>query len=144
MKRRTIGIATAVVALGAASTGVAWAILGGTVTAADIAQGVASGGGSNSCQTGGLTFTVPSPTWSNSDGTYNVSTIDYSGLSAACVTLGTADIVLNLTASGQAGPSIASGTVTNATATTGTITLSTALSYDSAQSATYRYLVEND
>jgi hypothetical protein len=126
-----------------AAGGVAWAILGGTVTAADIAQGIASGGGSNSCQTGGLSFTVPAPTWSDSDGNYMVSTIDYSNLSSACVNLGTADIVLNLTASGNSGPSIASGTETDAQASTGTINLSTPLSYDAAQSATYRYLVEN-
>lgn len=126
-----------------AAGGIAWAVLGGTVTAADIAQGVASGGGSNSCQTGGLVFTVPAPTWSNTDGDYMVSTIDYANLSSACVTLATADIVLNLTASGNSGPSISSGTETDAQASTGTITLTTPLTYDAAQSATYRYLVEN-
>lgn len=140
MRKRIIG---GVVAVGiVASAGVAWAVLGGTVTAPDVITGLANGGGSNSCQSGGLTFTLPSPTWDNSTGGYVISSVSFSGLSTACVNLGTADVVLNLT-TGNSSTSIATGTALNAQASSGTINLGTPLDFDIANNANYHYLVRN-
>ena len=139
--RKTLAVGlTAGVAL--AAGGVAWAVLGGFVAVPDVVQGIATGGGSGSCQGNAVTFTVPDPTWDNSMGDYAVTQVAYSGISTQCVNLGTADLVLNLTNGST--QSIATATASNMSAATGTLTLSTAVSFDDATSGTYNYLVKDN
>lgn len=138
MKRLVVAAVAAggVVAAG----GIAWALLGGLVTVPQIAQGVATGGGASSCQTVPVNWTLPTPVWNSSANDYVISTVDYSGVSSTCVSLGTADLIVNVVV----GPnSVADGTELNLTATTGTITLSTPVPFDDASNAQYAYLVRN-
>ena len=125
-----------------AAGGIAWATLGGAITGTDVITGIATGTGSNSCQTGGLTFDVPSPTWNNSAGDYVVSTVDYSGIATACVNLGTADLIITVTANGST-QSIATATASNLSSATGTLSLSTPVSFDEITNGRIYYLVEN-
>ncbi len=125
-----------------AATGVAWAVLGGVLITPDAVQGIVTGGGSGSCQNSGVTFTVPDPTWSNTDGDYVVASIGYSGIATACVSLGTADLVLNITDGSPT--SIATATASNLSSANGTLTLSTAISFDEATTGQYRYLVKDN
>ena len=142
MKRRTIGITTAVAALGAAAGGVAYAVIGGTLAVPDLSIGLVTGQGSNSCQTTAITFTVPSPTWSNVVGDYVVSSIDYSGITTPCVNLGTADLTLNITASGGTN-SLTNATALNMSNASGTLILSTAITYSDATTGRYNWTVKN-
>jgi hypothetical protein len=140
MRKRVIaGVATVgIVGAGA----VAWAALGGIVNVPDVVQGIAQGGGASSCQTTAVTFDVPEPTWNNSLGTYAVSTIGFSGITSACVTLGTADLLLTLT--NNNGQTIyATATASNMSATSGTLNLSQPVPFDLATSGSFNYLVRN-
>ena len=139
--KKTLAIGLTTVAVVAAG-GVAWAALGGFVSVPDVVQGVATGGGGGSCQVTSVTFTVPTPTWDNTMGDYAVTTIGYSGITTQCVNLGTADLVLNLTNGGT--QSLATATASNMSSASGTLTLSTAVSFDDASSGTYNYLVKDN
>lgn len=141
MKRLLIAGLTAVGVV--AAGGVAWAMLGGTIVLPDISQGFAQGGGGGGCQTSSVTFTVPDPTWSNTAGDWMVSTIGYSGISTVCVNLGTADLQLTLTADNQQNAA-ATATATNMGSSSGTLTLSSAVPFDTATSGDYYYLVKDN
>lgn len=125
----------------AAAGGVAWAILSGTVIVPDSVAGVATGGGSNACQTSGVTFTLPDPAWSNTEGAYVISQINFSGVEQTCAVLGTAVLDLNIT-DANSSTSISDGTATGI-GTTGNITISPAIRFDIAAEADYYYLVSN-
>lgn len=140
MKRAAVAGLTAAGVL--AAGGVAWAVLGGSLLVPDAVQGVIQGGGSGSCQTGGLTFTIPSPTWDNQMGDYAITTVAYSGVSTQCVNLGTADLIVNLVNGGT--NSIATATASNMSSATGTLTLNNAVSFDDATSGTWNYLVKDN
>lgn len=139
MKKKLV---TGLVAVGVVgSAGIAYATIGGFLNLPGIVQGIATGNGSNSCQTGPVTFTVPDPTWSNSASDYIVSSLDYSGISTPCVTLATADLEVQVLAAGQ---SVASATASNMQASTGTLTLSSPVPYGQMQAATVNYLVKDN
>lgn len=140
MKKKII--VTAAVGGTLAISGIAWATLSGVLVTPDVVQGLINGGGSGSCQTGGITFTVPEPTWSNSDGDYMVSDIAYSQIAAACVTLGTADLVLNITDGST--NSIANATASDMGNTSGNLTLSNSITFDEAVTGQYFYLVKDN
>lgn len=139
--KRSIIVGAVIGTVAVAGAGVAWAVLSGVVVVPDAIQGIATGGGANSCQTGAVTFTVPDPTWSNSAGDYTVSTIGYSGINTQCVNLGTADLILNITDGSPT--SLANATATNMSSSSGTLTLSTPIPFDDATTGTYRYLVKD-
>jgi len=124
-----------------AVAGVAFAALGGILNVPNAVQGLVAGSGSASCQTNAVTFTVPDPTFSNSAGTYQISTLDYSGITQACQTLETADLDVRLWSNGT---TLASGTALNMTTGSGTITLSNAVEFDAAANAQYIYLVTDN
>lgn len=138
-KKLAVGVVAAVAVAGG---GVAWAALGGFLVTPNLVQGLVVGSGSVSCQTGGVTFTVPTPTWSNTAGDYMVSTLNYSGINTTCVNLGTADLVLNITSGGT--NSLANATATNMSTAAGTLNLSTAIPYDDAVSGRYVYFVKDN
>ena len=140
MKKKLVGALVAGGTLVTAST--AWALLSGVLVTPDVVQGLINGGGSGSCQTGGITFTVPEPTWSNTDGDYMISAIAYSQIAAACVTLGTADLVLNITDGST--NSIANATATDMGNTSGNLTLSNSITFDEATTGQYFYLVKDN
>jgi hypothetical protein len=139
MKRRTIAVGAAVSGV-VVCAGVAYAALSGTVVVPGVAVGAAAGGGSTSCQTVGVTFEIPDPSWDVSLSEYAVADIDYSGVQASCVTLGTADLVLTLTSGGSV---LASGSALNMTQASGTINLNQAVSFDDASTATFNFIVRN-
>lgn len=139
MRRLVIGAVAAggVVAAG----GIAWALLGGLVTVPQIAQGVATGGGANGCQTVPVNWQIPTPTWNATANDYVITQVSYSGVTNTCVTLGTADLIVNVVVGGQ---SLANGSSLNMGASTGTITLSGPVPFDDASTAQYRYLVRDN
>lgn len=124
-----------------ATAGAAWAFLGGQVVVPDGIQGLVQGSGPVSCQTGGVTFTVPDPVWNSSAQDYVVSTIGYSGITTACVNLGTADLLLNVTSGGA---TVTSAQATNMSSASGTLTLTTPLDFDTATSGQYNYFVRDN
>lgn len=140
MKRVAIGAAIVVLVIGVA--GVAWALLGGSVTSPDISIGRATGTGSTSCQTQAVNFDVPPPTWDSTLGDYAVTTVDYAGIESACVSLTTADLLLTITPSGGS-TVLATASATDMSASSGTLTLSTAISFDDASTGSYEYLVKD-
>lgn len=140
MKKKIIAPLVAVGVLCAA--GIAWAVLSATVNVPDIAIGSGTGGGSSSCQTSSPTFDVPTPTWDSTLGQYAVQSIDYSGIDSGCVGLGTADLVLTVTPANN-NTVLATGTATDMSASSGSITLSSKISFDAAANAQYQFLVRN-
>jgi ethanolamine utilization protein EutP (predicted NTPase) len=138
MKRKKVIIPIAVVGIAATATA-AFAALGGFLNVPSAIQGLVAGGGAASCQTTAVTFTVPDPSYVN--GEYVISTIGYSGISSACVDLGTADLNLNIW---DGTSTLASGDAINMTSTSGVITLSSAVDFDESVNATYIYLVKDN
>mgnify|MGYP000597852771 CR=1 FL=1 len=136
MRKRTALVAVPVALL--AAGGVAWAALGGVVYLPDVVQGIATGNGGNSCQTSALSFTVPTPTWSNSLQDYAVSTVDYSGVTQICQNQATADLELRLVVNNS---TVATASAANLQTVGGTLTLSQEVTYDAATSADFVYLV---
>jgi hypothetical protein len=139
MKKRIIAGVTTVGIVGAA--GVAFAALGGFLNVPDAVQGLVSGNGAASCQTNGVTFTVPDPTWNNTLGTYEVSTLGYSGISTTCQNLGTADLDVRVW---NGSVTLASGVVSNMVSGSGVISLSNPVEFDAAVNANYIYLVKDN
>lgn len=140
------GVVFGISAAGAALlAGAAFAVVSGFVVTPDIDTGSVSGsGGSNSCQAGsGVTFTVPNPTWSDTLGDYAVSTINYSGITSTCTGLGTADLTLNITIP-PATSSIANATASNISSATGSLTLSTPITYSDAANGDYNFIVKDN
>jgi hypothetical protein len=136
--KKTTAVLTAfgVVAVG----GVAWAVISGIVATPNVVTGLVNGLGEQSCQTTGLTFTVPEPDYNATTGEYTVSTIGVSNVDLACVDDATVAVDLNLyDVTGQ--ETIAFGGVSGASVTAFTITLSDPVRYDIATQASYRYLV---
>lgn len=121
-----------------AAGGIAWAALGGVVYLPDVVQGIATSNSPNSCQNSALSFTVPTPTWSNSLQDYAVTTVDYSGVTTQCQNLATADLELRVVVNNS---TMATASAANLTTATGTLTLSQAITYDAATSADFVYLV---
>lgn len=117
--------------------GVAYALLGGTITGLNNVAGIATGGG-NPCQATDVNWQWGSPAWDATDTRFEVSQLSYSGVSAACVT---ASATLDY-AVVDPGPdtTIVSGQVT-VSATTGTITLSPAIDASSLSSYHVNYFV---
>ena len=140
MKRKLVAVAIVVPTVAVA--GVAWALIGGIINVPAIAQGFIPGSGAQGCQTSGVTFDIPDPTWDNTAGTYVVTTVDYSGITANCVSLGTAD--LNLTLTGGANPNpIATGNASNMGATSGTLTLDNPVEFDLIATANFNFIVKD-
>jgi hypothetical protein len=141
MRKRIIG---GVVVVGVvASAGVAWAVLGGFLTVPQIAQGFVAGGGTVSCQTTSVNFEVPDPTFDVALGTYAVDSIEFSGVSAACVTLGTA--ILDVTiVEGGGSTVLATASEGGLGASSGAMVLSAPIPFDDAVNAEYNYLVKNN
>jgi hypothetical protein len=141
MRRKKIVAGVVVVGL-VASAGVAFAAIAGFVQVPDAVTGFANGTGSTSCQTTAITFEVPEPTFDTSVNQYTVSTIDYSGISSTCVTLGTADLVVTVT--NGSSTVYATATASNMTLSTGTLTLSQDIEFEDSASASYNFLVRNN
>jgi hypothetical protein len=140
MKRKKLIVPLVVVGT-VTAVGVAFAAIGGFVQVPDAITGLATGGGSSSCQTTSITFTVPEPTFDATVNQYTVSTIDYSGISPACVTLGTADLIVTITNGGST--VYATATASNMNASFGTLNLSSDIEFEDATSASYNFLVRN-
>lgn len=140
MKKKLITGITFIAVLG--SAGIAWAFINGTVTVPDVVAGLASGGGANSCQTNPITFILPDPTWDQTMGEYTVNAIGYSGIDTACINLGTADLTLTITASGQT-VALSTGTATDIGTSAGTISIVQAVPFDVAANSDYNFLVSN-
>lgn len=140
MRRKKLIVGLSVVGV-VAATGVAIAAIAGFVQVPDAVTGIATGGGSNSCQSTPVTFIVPEPVYDNSLNEYAVGTIDYSGISATCVNLSTADLIVTVTD----GSSLvyATAAATNMTVNSGTLTLSQPIPFETAASASYVFLVRN-
>lgn len=138
------GIVAGLVAFAVAVTaGIAYALITANVVTPSLDVGAGQGTGGTSCQTGSaITFTWPTPTWSNVEGDYLVSTLEYSNITSACVTLGTADMTVNIVASGGT-TSVANATASNMGAATGTLNLSTPLTFDVATNAAIKFYVKN-
>ena len=127
-----------------AGAGVAWAALGGILNVPDVLSGVAAGPGAVSCQSGStVTFDVPTPTWDNVTGEYSVSTLDYSGITNTCVTLGTADLLVNVTLQGS-NSSVANAQSLNMGSASGTLVLSSSVAYDDLIVGDINFLVRNE
>ena len=141
MNKKKVGIISAVGITAVAGAGVAFAAIAGFVQVPDAVTGFANGGGSNSCQTTAVTFVVPEPTFDSSVNQYTVSTIDYTGISATCISLGTADLLLTVTN----GSSLvyATASATNMNSGGGTLTLSANIEFEAATSADYNFLIRN-
>jgi hypothetical protein len=141
MRRKKIVAGVIVVGV-VATAGVAFAAIAGFVQVPDAVTGLAAGGGSASCQTTPITFEVPEPTFDTSVNQYTVSTIDYSGISSTCVTLGTADLVVTITDGSTT--VYATATASNMALSTGTLTLSQGIEFEAAASASYNFLVRDN
>lgn len=139
MKTKLIGALIASGIVLTAST--AWALLSGVLVTPDVMQGLINGTGSGGCQTGGVTFEVPDPVWDNTLGDYMITSIGYDQIATACVSLGTADLVLNITDGGPS--SITTATATNMQSSSGTLTLSNPISFDDATTGQYSYIVKD-
>lgn len=127
----------------AVTAGVSYAVILANVAVPSLDTGTGNGTGATSCQTGStITFTWPSPTWDNTNGEYSVSTLNYSNITNACVTLGTADLTVNIVLSGQSS-SAATATATNMSAATGSLTLSAPIEFEDASTASIRFFVKN-
>lgn len=122
-----------------AAGGIAWAALGGFVNVPDAIQGLATSGGPSSCQTNPITFTVPEPTWNPANANYEIPTIGFSGIDPLCVNNATTDLELQLVDGAQ---TVASATEANLTASTGTLTLTPAVPFDSINGLSFVYLVK--
>ena len=118
----------------------AWALLGGTVTVPDAVQGFIPTNGAVSCQSQGINFTIPDPEWNNILGEYAIDSLDYANISAACTSLGTADLDVNLTMPNNP-QAIATGTELNLNAASGTMALDNPLPYDIAANALFYWQV---
>lgn len=139
MRKKIIG---GVVVVGLiASAGVAWAAITGIVNVPDVVQGIGSGGGASSCQTSAVVFDVPEPTWNNTVDDWAVTSIDFSGITTACVNLGTADLLVTITDGG--GTVLADGQSLNMGASSGSIGLSAPVPFDMAANADYNFIVRN-
>lgn len=141
MKRKT-GIVVGTVVGSVAVAGVAWAALTATITVPAISTGFGTAPGSSSCQTAPVTFEVPSPTWSPQLGDYAVSSIAFGSITSTCVNIGTADLILTVTMP-NSNAQIATGTASNLSSSSGTITLSNAIPFELASEADYYFLVRN-
>jgi len=139
MRKRVItGLATVGIV---ATAGVAFAALGGILNVPNLVQGLVVGGGTTSCQTNAVTFTVPEPTFDNTLGKYQISTLGYSGITTTCQNLETADLDVRLWRNGA---TLASGSASNMTSGSGTITLSNSVDFDDAVNAQFIYLVKDN
>jgi hypothetical protein len=140
MRKRIVG---GVVVVGlVASVGVAWAALGGFLSVPNIAQGLVNGSGTSSCQTTGVDFDVPDPVFDSVLSTYVVTEIGFSGISPACVTLGTAIIDLTMVEGGSS--AILATASEGSIGSTGLFTLSAPVPFDDAVNASFNYLVKNN
>jgi len=138
MRKKVIaGVATVGIV---GTAGMAFAALGGILNVPDVVQGLVSGGGASSCQTNAVTFTVPDPTFDNTLGKYQISTLGYSGITTTCQNLGTADLDVQL----WDGTTLSSGSAVDMTSSSGTITLSNSVDFDDAVNADYIYLVKDN
>jgi hypothetical protein len=88
-----------------------------------------------------VTFTVPEPTFDNTLGKYQISTLGYSGITTTCQNLETADLDVRLWRNGA---TLASGSASNMTSGSGTITLSNSVDFDDAVNAQFIYLVKDN
>jgi hypothetical protein len=71
-----------------------------------------------------------------------VTTLDYSGIDAACVTLATADLQVNVSLTGST-TSASNATALNMSAATGTLTLSTPLAFNDVSTSDVNFYVKN-
>lgn len=141
MKKKLVTVAVAVGAVSAA--GVAWAALSGIIYTPSVVQFIATAGTPANCQSGStVELTIPEPTWDNTLGDYAVASIDYANITSGCVSLGTADLILNITTGGSP-TSIANGSVLNLSSTSGTIVLNNPLPFDTASNGEFNYIVRN-
>lgn len=139
MKRKlAVGVAGGLV-LGVAGAAAA-AVLSGSIIVPDVVDGLIQGPGSSSCQSNGLTFTMPDPTWDNGVGDWAISTLDYSGVTNVCVNLATADLQLKIVDGNSV---LASASATNMGATSGTLNLSQPVAFSLAANADFRWIVSN-
>lgn len=115
----------------------AYALLGGTVTLPDIAQGLA-GGTSNACQTSAVNFVVGDPVWDSSSVSWLITSVDYTNIDLLCVNAGDADLDLKIT---DGAATLSTGTATNMTASNGSMTITPALDFDTINGADFQYLV---
>jgi hypothetical protein len=137
MKRKVV-VTSALIGLTVAGTATAWALITGTVTIPNIAEGISTGT-SGSCQTNAVNFVVPAPTWNPSTTAYEISSVAYTDVDPACVTLGTADLELNIV---KGGITVGSASDSNMGASTGSMSLTPALGIDVIDGATFNYLVK--
>lgn len=139
-KRAIVGTVVAVSLV--ATAGAAWAYIASTATAPGFNTGAANTSTTATCQTGAIAFEWPSPTWSDGTGNYMVSTLDYSGIDAACITLATADLQVNVSLAGST-VSASNATASNMSAATGTLTLSTPLAFNDVSTSKVNFYVKN-
>ena len=139
-KRAVVG--TLVTVSVVAMAGAAWAYITSTASAPGFNTGAATTSTVASCQAGAIAFTWPSPTWSDTAGDYMVTTLDYSGIDAACVTLATADLQVNVSLTGST-TSASNATALNMSAATGTLTLSTPLAFNDVSTSDVNFYVKN-
>ena len=137
MKRKVI-VTSALVGLTVAGTATAWALITGTVTIPNIAEGLATGT-AGSCQTNAVNFVVPPPAWNPTTTAYEIPAVTYTDIDPACVTLGTADLELNIV---KGGITVGNASDTNIGASSGSMTLTPALGIDVIDGATFNYLVK--
>jgi hypothetical protein len=126
-----------------ATAGAAWAFVSATISSPTLDTGSITGNASATCQTGtSIAFAWPAPVWSDTTGDYSVTTLDYSNITAACVTLATADLQVNIALNGTT-VSVANATAANMSATSGTLNLSTPMEFSDAQTSVVSFFVKN-
>lgn len=134
MKKKVFVLSlTAATVVGA---GIAWAVLGGTITLPGVAEGLALPVASSSCQVGAIDWTVPPPTFNNVTTQYETSTVAFAGFDSGCVTLGA---TLDLQVIDSNGDFLTTGSLTP-NAVGGTVPI-TAVPFDDMVGASFIYLV---
>lgn len=137
MKKKLIAPIALLATVGAA--GAAFALLGGFVNVPNAVEGLAQGPGTSGCQTSSVNFEIPDPVWDASTTSWVVLSVDYAGITTACVNLGTADHDLRIV---NGNTTLASATATNMGATSGTMTLTPVVDFDALANADFVYLVK--
>lgn len=134
MKKKIVIGTVAVATVG--GVGVAWALLGGVITFPNVAEGLAVGSSSASCQNTAINWSVPDPTFDTQNNTYEIASVNFTGFSADCVTAGAA---LELQVIDSNGDFLTTGGVTPS-GTTGTVAVP-AMPYSLIIDASFIYLV---
>ena len=134
MKKKVLFISLTAATVGGA--GIAWAVLGGTITLPGVAEGFALPIASSSCQVGAINWTVPPPTFNNVTTQYETSTVDFAGFDSGCVTL---NATLDLQVIDSNGDFLTTGSLTPSSVG-GTVPI-TAVPFNDMVGATFVYLV---